>query len=144
MGERESEHFVDVEWTGGRSARVMVKGQPEIKTGIPKDAAEGERFYTPEELFVAAGAVCFMNSFVYFTHKMRLEFKDMKVESVGYLEQVGNSYEMTKIHVKTRLVVESDDQRGKFERALELGAKYCFIANSMKCPTNHEHEIVVG
>jgi organic hydroperoxide reductase OsmC/OhrA len=144
VGERQVEHRVEVEWTGRRSTRVIVQGRPVIRTGTPPDAGEGVMYHTPEELFVAAGAVCFMNSFVYFTQKMRLEFKDMKVEAVGYLEQVGNSYEVTRIHVKTHLMVGSDERRGKFERALELGAKYCFIANSMKCPTTHEHEIVVG
>ena len=84
-----------------------------------------------------------MNSFVNFTKKMRITFKSIKVESVGKLEQVGRSFEITEIHSKSKVVIESEDLRKKIERALELGAKYCFVANSMKCPTYHEHEIIV-
>lgn len=143
MSESPSEHQVRVLWTGEKSGRVIVTGRTDIMTGIPPESDGTIQNYTPEDLFVAAGAVCFMNSFVYFTKKMHIVFKSFEVESVGYLELVGKSFEVTRIHSKTKLIIDSEDLRKKFERALELGAKYCFIANSMKCPTTHEHEIVV-
>ncbi len=143
MTERLDEHHIKVHWTGGKSGRVVVEGREEIKTGIPSGSDGSVQHYTPEELFVAAGTVCFMNSFVYFTKKMHIEFKSFEAESVGFLEQVDRSFEVTRIHTKTRLVIAAGGQTKKFERALELGAKYCFIANSMKCPTTHEHEIIV-
>ncbi|MFW9920831.1 MAG: OsmC family protein [Candidatus Thorarchaeota archaeon] len=143
MTERQEEYHVRVEWTGYKSGIVRVQGRAEIKTGIPPDAEGSVHQYSPEELFVAAGTVCFMNSFVYFTEKMHIEFKAFEAESIGYLEQVDRSFEVTRIHTKTRLTISSEDQVQKFERALELGAKYCFVANSMKCPTTHEHEILI-
>jgi len=143
MTERQEVHQVKVEWTGNKSGRVIVKGREEIRTGIPPDTDGSMQNYTPEELFVAAGTVCFMNSFVYFTEKMHIDFISFEAESIGYLEQVDRSFEVTKIHTKTKLIISSADQVKKFERALELGAKYCFVANSMKCPTTHEHEIIV-
>ncbi|MFW9909178.1 MAG: OsmC family protein, partial [Candidatus Thorarchaeota archaeon] len=125
MNERQAEHRVEVKWTGDKSGKVIVEGRNEIWTGLRLGSEENVQDYTPEELFVAAGAVCFMNSFVYFTKKMRIEFKAFEAESAGYLELVDRSYEITKIHTKTRLVIDSEDLRNKFERALELGAKYC-------------------
>jgi len=144
MTERIEEHHVKVEWTGNKSGLVQVVGRPDIKTGVPPDAEGSVQDYTPEELFVAAGTVCFMNSFVYFTKKVHIEFTSFKAESIGYLEQVDRSFEVTRIHTKTTLVIPDEENKKKFERALELGAKYCFIANSMKCPTTHEHEIAVA
>ena len=143
MNERKEEHRVRVQWTGEKSGRILVEGRAEIKTGIPPSSNGEIQNYTPEELFVAAGTVCYMNSFVYFTKKMQIEFKSLEVESVGYLEQVDRSFQVTKIHAKSRLVIDSEDQIKKFERAMELGAKYCFIANSMRGPTTHEHKIIV-
>jgi len=143
MTERQEEHRVRVEWTGNKSGLVHVEGRAEIETGIPPDSGDGVQNYTPEELFVAAGTVCFMNSFVYFTKKMHIDFKAFEAESIGYLEQVDRSFEVTRIHTRTKLTISSEDQAKKFERALELGAKYCFVANSMKCPTTHEHEILI-
>jgi organic hydroperoxide reductase OsmC/OhrA len=143
MTELPKESHVKLLWTGEKSGRVQVEGRTEIMTGIPPDSNGTLQNYTPEELFVAAGAVCFMNSFVYFTKKMHIEFKSFEVNSVGILEQVDRSYEVTQINSKAKLVIESEDLRKKFERALELGAKYCFVSNSMKCPTHHENEIIV-
>lgn len=143
MSEPPQESHVKVLWTGEKSGRVIVEGRTEIMTGIPPDTDGTLQNYTPEELFVAAGTVCFMNSFVYFTKKMHIEFKSFEVESVGHLEQVDRSFEVTRIDSKAKLVIESADLKKKFERALELGAKYCFVSNSMKCPTHHENEIIV-
>ena len=143
MTERQEEYRVRVEWTGYKSGLVHAKGRAKIETGIPSDSENTVHNYTPEELFVAAGTVCFMNSFVYFTKKMHIEFKAFEAESTGYLEQVDRSFEVTRIHTRTKLTISSEDQVKKFERALELGAKYCFIANSMKGPTTHEHEIII-
>jgi organic hydroperoxide reductase OsmC/OhrA len=143
MTEKTEEYHVNVEWTGHKSGLVQVVGRADIKTGIPPEVEGSVQNYSPEELFVAAGTVCFMNSFVHFTEKMHIEFTSFKAESVGFLEQVGRSFEVTRIHTKTTLVIPADGNKKKFERALELGAKYCFVANSMKCPTTHEHEIIV-
>jgi len=143
MSESPQESHVKVLWTGEKSGKVIVEGRAEIVTGIPPSSDGTSQNYTPEELFVAAGTVCFMNSFVYFTKKMHIEFKSFEVESVGHLEQVDRSFEVTRIDSKAKLVIESADLRKKFERALELGAKYCFVSNSMKCPTHHENEIIV-
>lgn len=143
MSEDPKQYSVNVRWTGGKSGDVDVRGLPTIRTGIPPDQEDPSRLYTPEELFVAAGSVCFMNSFVHFTQKMRIEFKSFEVESIGTLEQVERSFEVTKIHSKATVVISSEDIRKKMERALELGAKYCFISNSMKCPTTHENIILV-
>ncbi|MFW9849029.1 MAG: OsmC family protein [Candidatus Thorarchaeota archaeon] len=137
------ENHVKVTWTDEKSGTVIAEVKSEIKSRIPPVLDDNRHFYTPEDLFVAAGAVCFMNSVVHFTKKMHIEFKSIDIESVGVVEQVGRSYEVTRIHTKTRLVIGDKDLKKKFERALELGAKYCFVANSMKCPTNHEHEIVI-
>lgn len=143
MSESKQEHRVKVLWTGEKSGRIVVEGRADIKTGMPPGSDGEIQNYTPEDLFVAAGTVCYMNSFVYFTEKMHIEFKSFEVDSVGYLEQVDRSFQVTKIHSKSKLVIDSEDKIKKFERAMELGAKYCFIANSMKGPTTHEHEIIV-
>jgi organic hydroperoxide reductase OsmC/OhrA len=143
MSEPPTEHIVKVAWNDEKTGTAIVEGKPEIVTRIPPGSDETSQNFTPEDLFVAAGSVCFMNSFYYFTKKMRIEFKSFEVESVGYLEKVDRSFEVTRIHSKSKLIINDSELEKKFERALELGAKYCFIANSMKCPTTHEHEIIV-
>ena len=137
------EYLVKVVWTGGKSGDVLVSDKPTIRTGSPSEFGGTKEFHSPEDLFVASASVCFMNSFVVFTEKMHIRFESFEVEAKGLLEKVGQSYEITHLHMKTKVVIESEDLRSKMARALELGAKYCYVANSMKCPKEYENEIVV-
>jgi organic hydroperoxide reductase OsmC/OhrA len=143
LSEDTREYNVRVVWTGEKSGDVIVDDKPVIRTGRSPESA-GIEFHSPEELFVASASVCFMNSFVVFTQKMHISFKSFEVEAKGTLERVDKSYEITKMHMKTIVTVDSEELRSKMERALELGAKYCYVSNSMKCPTEHENVIVVG
>ena len=87
--------------------------------------------------------MCFMNGFVEFTRKMHIEFKNFECKSVGLLEKVGRSFEITRIDMQAHVVIEEEKIRKKIERALKLADKYCFIGNSMKCPIYHEDRVLV-
>lgn len=130
-------------WTGGKTGNLSVENKPIIITGVPSDFDGEDRHYTPEDLFVASATVCFMNGFVEFTRKMRIEFKEFKCKSVGLLEKVGRSFEITRIDMQAHVIITDKGIRKKIDRALELADKYCFIGNSMKCSIHHENEVVV-
>ena len=146
MGEEvEPKHYpVKLVWTGGKSGDLSVEGKVVIKTGVPSGGSEEAIFHSPEDLFVASATVCYMNGFVEFTRKMRIEFKSFECVAVGTLEKVGRSFEVTKIDTESKIVIGSEDIRNKIDRALELAAKYCYVGNSMKCPITHSTEVVVG
>jgi len=127
---------VNLVWTGEKNGSLSVDGKVAIKTGVAS-------YHTPEDLFVASATTCYMNGFVNFTEKMHINFKSFECDSVGILEKVDRSFEITKIEMKAKVVIESEDLRKKIDRALELAAKYCFVGNSMKCPISHDTEIVV-
>jgi len=130
-------------WTGGKSGEVSVDRKAIIRTGTPLGDPREVNYHTPEDLFVASATVCYMNGFINFTKKMHIEFKAFACDAVGTLEKVDRSFEITKIEMKARVEIESEELRGKISRALELAAKYCFVGNSMKCPISHDTEIVV-
>jgi organic hydroperoxide reductase OsmC/OhrA len=134
---------VKLVWTGGKSGNLSVEGKAVIKTGVPSGGPEEAIFHSPEDLFVASVAMCYMNGFVEFTKKMRVEFKSFVCDAVGTLEKVGRSFEVTKIDMKAKVVIGSEDIRKKIDRALELAATYCFIGNSMRSVISHETHIVV-
>ena len=130
-------------WAGGKKGNLTVEGKVPIKTGVPSGGPDEAIFHSPEDLFVASATMCFMNGFVEFTRKMRIEFKSFECDSVGTLEKVDRSFEVTKIVMDAKVVIESEDTRKKIDRALELAAKYCFIGNSMKCPITHNTTVIV-
>jgi organic hydroperoxide reductase OsmC/OhrA len=134
---------VNLVWTGEKTGSLSVDGKPTIVTGVPADFEGEDKYHSPEDLFVASASVCFMNGFVEFTRKMRIEFQGFECRSIGLLEKVGRSFEITRIDIRARVLIADEGIRKKIDRALELADKYCFIGNSMKCPIYHENDIVV-
>lgn len=130
-------------WDYKGGSAVLVEGKETLPVSRPSAFKEQPHLHNPEELFVASAALCFMNSFAVFTKKMHIEFESFEVEAIGRLEKIDRSFEITKINMKSTVVIKDDSLREKIERALELGDKYCYVANSMKCPREHEHEIIV-
>ncbi|UCH04272.1 MAG: OsmC family protein [Candidatus Thorarchaeota archaeon] len=143
MGEEPKLYDVTVVWDHKEGGEVQLKGGSSIKVVKPKGEESSPDLYTPEHLFVASVTVCFMNSFIYFTRRMHIDFKSFECVGSGTLEQIGKSFEITKIEIRSRLAIESKELKPKFERALYLGAKYCFVGNSMKSSIAHENEIIV-
>lgn len=129
-------------WRGGKAGEVVSPGMPTILTDGQIQSGS-IRHHTPEDLLVAAVTTCFMNSFITFIEKMQIEVKSFEVEGQGLLEKVDRSFEITRVTLRSMVMIGSEDIRGKVERALELGAKYCFVANSLKASFEHQDEIIV-
>ena len=144
MSEETHEYNVKVDWTHNRVGNLTVEGKPKIQISTPPEFDGPEGIISPEDLFVAAASSCLMTTFVTFTKKLRVEFKSFTCEGHGTLERVEKGFQFTKILLRTKVTVESEEQIPKAERALELAGKYCLVSNSMKCPTEHENEVIVG
>ncbi len=138
------EYNVTVDWKHGRVGNLSVEGKPMVEIATPPEFDGPEGIISPEDLFVAAAATCLMTTFVTFSNRMRFEFKSFSCDGYGKLERVEKGFQFTKLHLKAKVEVESEDLIPKAERALELAGKYCLVTNSMKCPTEHENEVVVG
>jgi len=144
MSEESHEYQVKVDWTHGRVGNLSVEGKPKIQISAPPEFDGTMGIISPEDLFVAAATSCFMTTFVTFTKKMRIDFKSFSCEGHGTLERVEKGFQFTKILLKAKVTVESEDLVPKAERAMELAGKYCLVSNSMKCSTEHENKVVVG
>ncbi len=144
MSDESHEYLVKIDWKHGKVGDLTIEGKPTIEVATPPDFDGPEGFISPEDLFVAAAATCLMTTFITFTKKMRIEFKSFSCEGHGKLERVEKGFQFTKILLKAKVTVESEDLVAKAERALELAGKYCLVTNSMKCTTEHKNEVVVG
>ncbi|TFH09520.1 MAG: OsmC family peroxiredoxin [Candidatus Thorarchaeota archaeon] len=144
MSDESHEYLVKLDWTHGRVGNLTVEGKTKIQVSAPPEFDGPEGIISPEDLFVAAATSCFMTTFVTFTKKMHIEFKSFACDGYGTLERVEKGFQFTKILLKTKVVVESEELVSKAEKAMELAGKYCLVSNSMKCPTEHENKIVVG
>ncbi|MFX0106993.1 MAG: OsmC family protein [Candidatus Hodarchaeota archaeon] len=144
MSEELHEYIVRVDWTKDREGKFKVEGKPEVPVSAPPEFGGPEGIISPEDLFVGAATSCFMTTFVTFTRKMRFEYKTFSCVGKGTLERVDKGFQFTKLLLKAKVTVESEDLIPKAERALELAGKYCLVSNSMKCPTDHENHVAIG
>ncbi|MFW9932310.1 MAG: OsmC family protein [Candidatus Thorarchaeota archaeon] len=137
------EYTVRVDWSHGREGSMMIEGKPVVEVAAPPEFNGPEGVISPEDLFVAAAASCFMTTFVTFSMKLRFEYKSFSCTAKGTLERVEKGFQFTKMHITANVAVESEDFKHKAERGLELAGKYCLISNSMKCETTHENTVVI-
>ncbi|NHI84262.1 MAG: OsmC family peroxiredoxin [Candidatus Thorarchaeota archaeon] len=137
------EYKVTVDWTEGTSGQFNVDGKPGFAIATPPEFEGPEGVVSPEDLFVGAAASCLLTTFVTFTKKMRFDFESFTCEGHGTLERMEKGFQFTRIVLKTRVVVNSEELRHQAERALELAGKYCLVTNSMKCQTEHENTVIV-
>ena len=144
MSDDSHEYFVRIDWTHDKIGNMTIEGKPNIQIATPPDFGGPEGFISPEDLFVASATTCLMTTFITFTKKMRFEYKSFTCDGYGKLEKLEKGFQFTKIHLKAKVVVESEELVPKAERALELAGKYCLVTNSMTCDTEHENEVVVG
>jgi organic hydroperoxide reductase OsmC/OhrA len=138
------EYTVTVDWKHGQVGKLIVEGKPNMEFATPPEFGGPDGIISPEDLFVASATSCLMTTFVTFTSKLRFEFKSFSCEGHGTLERVDKGFQFTKLLLKTKVEVASEDLKPKAERALELAGKYCLVTNSMKFPTEHVNEVVVG
>jgi len=143
MSDDMHEYQVKVDWTHDRVGKLTVEGKPTIQVSAPPEFDGPEGIISPEDFFVAAATSCFMTTFITFSKKMRFEFKSFSCNGHGTLERVEKGFQFTKLLLKTKVEVESEELVPKAERALELAGKYCLVSNSMKCTTEHENVVVV-
>ncbi len=144
MSEESHEYLVKIDWTHGRVGNLTVKGKPKIQISAPPEFDGPEGVISPEDLFVAAATSCFMTTFITFTKKLHIEFKSFTCKGLGTLERVEKGFQFTKLLLRAKVTVDTEDLIPKAERALDLAGKYCLVSNSMKCPTEHVNEVTAG
>jgi peroxiredoxin-like protein len=144
MSEESHDYQVKIDWIEGRIGNLTVEGKPRIQISTPPEFDGPEGIISPEDLFVAAATSCLMTTFITFTKKMHIEFQSFSCEGHGRLEKVEKGFQFTKILLKTKVTVDSEELIPKAERALELAGKYCLVSNSMKCSTEHENKVTVA
>ncbi|MDG1818340.1 MAG: OsmC family protein [Porticoccaceae bacterium] len=98
---------------------------PPLEFGGPGDK------WSPEDLLMAAVANCLVLSFRMIAATSKLEWKAIECISEGELNQMDGKMLFTKILSRVRLVILSEDDRGKAEKLLQKAEEACLISNSL-------------
>ena len=79
---------VDVRWTGDRRTQVSAAGKPKLTVATPPEFRGGaEGVWSPEDLFVAAVASCYVLTLAAIAERRSVPLRALEVRSAGYVTQ---------------------------------------------------------
>lgn len=128
------QYNVTVTWLENRKGIMESNAlNDKIKVATPPEFSKGiAGIWSPEHLFIAAAASCFMTTFLAVAEKSRLEFDSFSCNSSGILEKKDKGMMMTSITVRPMVTVRNQEMVNKGLKVLELSHQSCLILNSIK------------
>jgi len=136
---------IEVRWSGKKSAAATSSRDrlPELALASPPEFGGPPEVWSPEHLYVAAIASCFLTTFEAIAEISQLPIHSFEVAARGELVRgEDRRYRFTKVELEPRIVVE--DERDA-ERALRLIPKAdaaCLITRSVSAEVVVHPEIV--
>ncbi len=108
------------------------KDLEDVQSTPPPEFGGPEGNWSPETLFVAAVADCFVLSFRAVAGASRLEWLEIDCGAEGVLEKTDTGMRFTHINLDVHLRVPAGSDISRAERLLEKAEKACLISNSLK------------
>ncbi|MHA2069165.1 MAG: OsmC family protein [Candidatus Thorarchaeota archaeon] len=121
------------------------KGIDEFKVTSSKDwwSESPGGIISPQELLVSASVTCFAVNLYRAAEHVHTDFKGVEVEGFGSMAENEEIWSFDKMVLKAKIAISEDTDREKIERAIQFAHKGCPIANTLKCPTHLDYELVV-
>src|SRR5918994_5025036 len=137
-------HFyqTDIDWTGDKEVKLSSGKLPAIEAGAPPEFKGREGNWSPEHLFVASLNSCYTLTLLAIAEFSKIPVVSLSSTAKGKLEKVqGNSYQVTEIVVKPRVVIASANDLPRMPRIFEKAKENCFVSNSIKSTIKIEPEV---
>lgn len=128
---KEYRYKVGVIWEAGRKGFLSAEGKPAIQVATPPEFKGHEGIWTPEDLFVAAQATCFMMTFLGTAAHRGLRFEAFEAEAEGVLARPDGHFLFTEILIKARLALPAGGDRALAREVLAFAEKDCLVARSI-------------
>jgi peroxiredoxin-like protein len=123
---------MSVQWTGEKKGTMTVTGKPSVEVATPPEFKGHEGIWSPEDLFVASVNSCIMTTVLAFADRAGLGFEKFESEAEGLLEFVDGKFLFTKIVVRPRVTLRSEEDKGKAEEILHKAERNCLVSNSIR------------
>jgi organic hydroperoxide reductase OsmC/OhrA len=104
---------------------IEVATPPQFPKGIPG-------IWSPEHLFTASVASCFMTTFLAIAENSKLDFESFECQSKGKLDTVDGKLQMTEVVLAPIVKIAREQDRDKAQRILAKTEAACLITNSIK------------
>lgn len=123
---------------------VDVEGLATIESGPPKQFGGSGEQWSPEDLFMAAVADCFVLSFKAIAAASKFEWTEVDCVATGTLDKVERAIQFTEIHLRATLKLPVDANTDRAKRLLEKAEQACLITNSLNSSLHLDVDIQTG
>jgi organic hydroperoxide reductase OsmC/OhrA len=142
--EHQYTYRVNASSTTLRSGLASANGiQPSIKFSAPPEFQGEVGCWTPEHLFVAAVAGCFVSTFSGIANASKFEFLSLDLEVEGVLQKEEGGWRFTQVNLRPRVKIALQKDVERANRLLEKAEKTCLVARSLNSRTVLEPEVLV-
>jgi peroxiredoxin-like protein len=111
---------------------------PQVQTAIafsaPPEFNGQPGQWTPEHLFVASVASCFISTFSGMADNSKLEFRSLSLEVEGVIEKDEGGWRFARVVMRPRLKIAHAQDAERANRLLQKAEKACLVARSLACP----------
>ena len=116
----------------------------EIDTAAPVEFGGPGDLWSPETLFTAAIANCFVLTFKAVARASKFNWTAIQCEVETILDRVERRTLFTKAIVKVKLTIDNAEDSERAKTILEKSESNCLVSNSLKTEIQQEAEIVVA
>lgn len=122
---------------------VSSNGLETLPSLAPAEFGGPGDLWSPETLFVAAIADCFILTFRAVARGSRFDWNSIHCEVDGILDRVDNVTRFVEYQVKVTLHVPAGSDQAKAERLLEKSDHVCLVTNSLNAETVLNTQVVI-
>lgn len=115
------------------NVRVHVENLLSLTIAPPSQFGGPGDEWSPEDLFMASIASCFILSFKAISKASALSWLSIQCESDGTLARVGGKTRFTNIATEVVLVIPHTQSQETAERLLHNAEQSCLVLNSLSC-----------
>jgi organic hydroperoxide reductase OsmC/OhrA len=136
-------HHYAAQASAGTSGSVTLasEGLPSLSTVSPPEFGGPPGQWSPETLFVAAAADCFILTFRAVATASNLVWSRLECSAEGVLDRDGGVVRFTGLRLHARLTLPAGGDTARATRLLEKAEKTCLITNSLKLEPSLTTEI---
>jgi organic hydroperoxide reductase OsmC/OhrA len=133
-------------WSKEKIVTIDIEGKKPFDVATPPDFwPESPRdVLSPEDLFVASVVSCYGVSLSGVSKRFHAEFNDFSIKALGTLKKGDFGWEFDEVMLDLQIIVPTEKDRKRMEKAAERAHHYCVVGNSLKCPVRLKYEIEIS
>lgn len=151
-----AEYPVSVRWTEEkRGVAISADGLPALEVASPPEFGGHANVWSPEHLYVASVASCYMTTLLAIAGISRVEITALEVPALGELERGDDRlYSIPRMVLRPQITLAKEEDRERALRLVQKAEDVCLVSRSMTTdirvePTisvevQHPEEVLLG